>query len=240
MAGHHRTPEAIARRKAREKLRYQTDAGYRARKNAAARLKYNTDAEYRAKHNKAAKDRPLRVCAECGETKMHQGHGLCATCYGRRKRRNNLARSLAYEQRWRDKNRERERVRLRAYYARTKVKQMVRAAKWRAEQSGVPFNITERDVSIPMFCPVLGIPIEQASGRQSPNSPSLDKIKPRLGYVRGNVQVVSARANTLKRDGTLDEFKAIIRYLEVSHENSRRGARTPVLQRGAAQESQAT
>jgi hypothetical protein len=186
----------------------------RTKKNAAFRLKYQTDAEFRQRWRAKMKARPPVPCVQCGLTKKSRGRGLCHACAGVIRRRTQGDKMRAYEQRYRDRNRERERVRLRAFYAKTKTRQLVRAAKWRASQSGVPFNITAHDIQIPMFCPVFGIPIKQASGRQNPNSPSLDKIVPSLGYVRGNVRVISARANTLKRDGTLDEFRAIVAYLE--------------------------
>ena len=43
--------------------------------------------------------------------------------------------------------------------------------------------------------------------------PSLDRFNSGLGYIPGNVFVISYRANTLKNNGTLDEFKKIIRYM---------------------------
>lgn len=164
--------------------------------------------------NHTSRGPKIRECAKCHVVRRHVAHGLCVNCYGWQKRNNNLARSRAWEQKYRDSHREQERTRLRAYYAKTKVKQLVRAAKCRAQTSGVPFDLTEHDIQIPMWCPVLGTPIEQARGRQTANSPSLDRMIPAIGYVRGNVRVISSRANTLKRDGTLDEFKAIVAYLE--------------------------
>jgi hypothetical protein len=185
----------------------------RDRKNAAARQRYRDDPEFRERCLTNPGKRPPAECPSCGEVKKLWTR-ICSACRARKRMLTDGDRLRAYQQRYRNRNRERERVRLRAFYAKTKTRQMVRAAKWRAQCSGVPFDITEHDVAIPMFCPVLGIHIEQASGRQNPNSPSLDKIIPERGYVRGNVRVVSARANTLKRDGTLEEFKAIVRYLE--------------------------
>lgn len=199
MASSKRTPEALARKNAAFRLKYQSDPEFRA--------------QYCARSNESRRQRKTE-CAECHRLRPLVGHGLCGTCYGRRKRLLFRDKCLAYEQKYRDKNRERERVRLRRYYAKTKVKQMVRAAKWRAGLTGTPFDLTEHDVQIPLFCPVLGMPIEQSSGRQKPNSPSLDRIVPERGYVKGNVRVISSRANTLKRDGTLDEFRAIVAYME--------------------------
>jgi|SRR5580658_8243615 hypothetical protein len=90
-------------------------------------------------------------------------------------------------------------------------KGMIQFAKRRAKRDGLPFNITWQDVIIPKRCPVLGIPLEKSSGRISLNSPTLDRIVPALGYVKGNIWVISWRANSLKKNGTLEEFKALVR-----------------------------
>lgn len=87
-------------------------------------------------------------------------------------------------------------------------------AKDRAKRQGVPFNIKPEDIVIPEICPVLGIPLEPADGYPTDNSPSLDKIVPELGYVRGNIAVISRRANHLKGNGSLGEMRAIVRYME--------------------------
>lgn len=93
---------------------------------------------------------------------------------------------------------------------------MLQKARARAKKANVPFNLTVEDIVIPESCPVLGIPILVASNgkHHSDNSPSLDKIIPELGYVRGNVEVISWRANTLKRDATLAELTAITKWLD--------------------------
>ena len=42
------------------------------------------------------------------------------------------------------------------------------------------------------------------------SSPSLDRIIPSLGYVKGNIRVISFRANTLKNNATLSELELIL------------------------------
>jgi hypothetical protein len=86
-------------------------------------------------------------------------------------------------------------------------------AKQRAKEKGLEFNITEDDYSIPKFCPVLNIPIIQGQNRPTDNSPALDRIDNSLGYVKGNVRIISNRANELKNDATLDEVIAIAVYM---------------------------
>ena len=91
-------------------------------------------------------------------------------------------------------------------------KAMVKEAKKRAKRQGVPFNLTEADIHIPKRCPVLGIPLAFNKGRAQHNSPSLDKIIPRLGYVPGNVVVMSNRANRLKNDATFSEIEKLYEW----------------------------
>lgn len=80
------------------------------------------------------------------------------------------------------------------------------AAKSRAKKQGVPFDIEIEDIVIPDKRPVLGV--EWGSDRKS-NLPSLDKIIPAKGYVKGNIAVMSMRANRLKNDATPDELRRL-------------------------------
>lgn len=81
------------------------------------------------------------------------------------------------------------------------------AARQRAKRDGLPFTITREDVVIPDVCPILGIELEKLErGRMNPASPSLDKIDPSLGYVPGNVWVISWRANRMKCDASPEEL----------------------------------
>ncbi len=91
---------------------------------------------------------------------------------------------------------------------------MVRSAKARATKAGVPFNITTADISIPHECPVLGIPLIVGQPQATDNSPSLDRVMPLLGYVPGNIIVISNRANRLKNNGTVAELRMVADFYE--------------------------
>jgi len=137
---------------------------------------------------------------------------------------------------WTDKNR---------VYANKKVKAATRkrrlhhpktalfyGAKNRAKRKGIPYSLNPDEFTIPDICPVLGIPIKSKSGT-SPNkkrkisgvwhddSPSLDRIDNSLGYIKGNIVIVSGRANRLKSDASISELKAIIKWYD-ELENGRR------------------
>jgi len=82
-------------------------------------------------------------------------------------------------------------------------KYLLQNAKTRAKKQGVPFEITVEDIRIPEICPYLGIKIKPFSEW---SSPSLDKIIPELGYVKGNIQVISNLANTMKSSASIDQL----------------------------------
>lgn len=89
-------------------------------------------------------------------------------------------------------------------------KSLLYAARSRARQNGLQINIDLDDIIIPENCPVLGIKI--SIGGNKDNSPSLDKVLPHLGYVKGNVRVISWRANWLKNNSTAKEIEKL--YLD--------------------------
>lgn len=95
-----------------------------------------------------------------------------------------------------------------------RVTNLVALARSRAREKGLPFDLKSELLSIPDTCPVLGMPLMKTPGRCTPETPSLDRIVPALGYVQSNVRIISHRANTLKSNGTLEEFRAIVRDLE--------------------------
>ena len=76
---------------------------------------------------------------------------------------------------------------------------------------GIVSNLTLQDIEIPKFCPILGIRIKYKGGDASP---SVDRITPQFGYIKGNVQVISMRANRIKNDATPDELRKVADYMQ--------------------------
>lgn len=92
-------------------------------------------------------------------------------------------------------------------YNRVNVKKtLLYSARHRAAQLGLSCSISEEDIVIPEVCPILGIKIERGVDFVHAGSPSLDRIVPELGYVSGNIHVISYKANTMKSDATLKEL----------------------------------
>ena len=88
-------------------------------------------------------------------------------------------------------------------------KHILRNAKKRALRDGLPFDLTEDDIVIPDRCPVLGIPLVFNEGNFKDASPSLAQFIPEKGYVRGNVAVISHKANVMKSSATIQEVESL-------------------------------
>jgi len=89
---------------------------------------------------------------------------------------------------------------------------MLMKIKWRAKRDGLPFDLSEDDIQIPEYCPILGIELSFSTAGHSPNSPSVDRIIPELGYVPGNIWIISNRANTMKHDATPEELRRFSQF----------------------------
>lgn len=83
-----------------------------------------------------------------------------------------------------------------------------------AARRGLEFNLTEADLfPIPDTCPALGIPIRFYSVRGvRDDSVSIDRIDNSKGYVKGNVVLVSFKANRIKSDATPDEIEKVAAF----------------------------
>lgn len=93
---------------------------------------------------------------------------------------------------------------------------MFTAAKYRAEQKGIEFDIDIDDIIIPDKCPILECDFVYGTSNNYSYSPSLDRIDNSKGYIKGNIQVISSKANTMKNSATQEELvkfcKNILRY----------------------------
>ena len=96
--------------------------------------------------------------------------------------------------------------------------QLYRSAKKRALKKGLEFNIELKDIHIPKKCPILKVPLI-CSTRYSP---SIDRIYPDKGYIKGNIAVISTLANSMKANATPKELlifsRNIKKYMDLYQE----------------------
>lgn len=86
---------------------------------------------------------------------------------------------------------------------------MRQRAKRRAFEKDMDFDLELSDIIIPDICPIMGININTNSGKSGAykNSPSLDRIDNNKGYIKGNIQVVSQLANSMKGAASVEELQ---------------------------------
>lgn len=93
------------------------------------------------------------------------------------------------------------------------------SAKQRAKKINVAFDLTPGDIVIPTHCPALEIELKDYTGSGKPDfsknhdAATIDRIDNSKGYVAGNIQVISKRANLLKKDGSVQELAGILCYM---------------------------
>lgn len=103
-----------------------------------------------------------------------------------------------------------------------RLKLMVKRAQDRARLKNVKFDISWEDVKHVTVCPILEIPLNWGEttneGGRNIDTPSLDRIVPELGYIKGNVRIISNLANMMKNSANrkqLETFtKNIFKYLD--------------------------
>lgn len=95
-----------------------------------------------------------------------------------------------------------------------KLVERIRSKRNNAKQRGIEFDLTISDLyPLPEVCPVLGIPLSYENGSgYTDNSMSIDRVDPKRGYVRGNIVLVSQRANRIKNDATVDELLKVAAF----------------------------
>lgn len=89
-------------------------------------------------------------------------------------------------------------------------------AKQRAKKYGLDFNIDISDIQIPDICPILEVPLKYGTKGDYEYSPSIDRIDTTKGYIKGNIAIISKKANSMKNSATFEELqkfcKNILRY----------------------------
>lgn len=150
-----------------------------------------------------------RVCRRCGLPKSDadfrdERHRQCKACC-----------SIVSKQ-WKKRNREHVREQGRNWRERNRIAALLSGARVRAAKKKIDFSLTEADVVIPERCPVLGIELSARGGvgyGHYDATPTIDRIEPSLGYVPGNVAVISGRANRIKSNGSADEHEKVATWM---------------------------
>ena len=77
----------------------------------------------------------------------------------------------------------------------------------KCKKNKIPFNLEIEDIIIPALCPLLEIPLTIHDNGSSFDTPSVDRIDPNKGYTKGNVWIISNKANVMKQDVSIEMLK---------------------------------
>jgi|SRR5271166_807386 len=99
------------------------------------------------------------------------------------------------------------RAQMQEYYKVNRNIWLYNRSKRRAREDGIEFTIELSDIIIPTYCPLLGIELTNELGHgQLQSNSSIDRIDSSKGYIKGNVQVISRLANTMKSSATSEQL----------------------------------
>ena len=98
------------------------------------------------------------------------------------------------------------------------VEHLFSRAKSRAKEKNIPIDLDldYLESIVVDKCPILDLPLSWGvrTGKQTDNSPSLDKLDATKGYIKGNVYWLSLRANTIKSTGNSQEHRLIADWID--------------------------
>ena len=146
----------------------------------------------------------MKTCIKCNiekdDSDFRKGRNECKPC------------RKEYKKLWRENNPDKVKEGSKRYYENNQEKEMLKRARHRSKKKQIPFDLKEEDIIIPEICPALGISLKIGEEVMCSNSPTLDRIIPEKGYVKGNIIVMSNKANLIKQNATPEEIIAVGEY----------------------------
>jgi hypothetical protein len=177
--------------------------------------------------NKKVRDRNFCVslkeksCCQCNKTKLAEEfpknkqlpgglHSWCKECSNKKNKEKEYYKNSQQVRKERRKNDPEFRAKINKQKQESRLRNissvLLGECKRRALKKGLEFDLTIEDIVIPNMCPILLQPIEQGNKDNYKFSPSVDRIDNTKGYIKGNVQIISMKANTIKNSATIEEL----------------------------------
>lgn len=90
----------------------------------------------------------------------------------------------------------------------------------RARRMNIDWDLQISDITVPFRCPVLGMKLMKNTTSAKNNSATIDRINPKLGYLKANIAVISHLANKIKSNATAEEIKKTYQWLQKNENNN--------------------
>jgi hypothetical protein len=161
----------------------------------------------------------MKTCTKCGENKsLDEFYTNKTNPDGRRskcKQCHNKERSIHRRSKKEREKKRSEKLKAKRQWRKDNLDwELWYKAKQRSEKNNLPFDIERSDIQIPDKCPVLGIDLFITPQHVGDHSPTVDRIVPSKGYIKGNIAIMSAKANRIKSDGTIEDIEKLYLWLK--------------------------
>lgn len=144
----------------------------------------------------------MKTCVKCGNTYTTKQCSYCERIRWRERVTKDVEKRKQYTQAQHEAN------------DRNVVRYLIRIARSRAKELGVECTISVNDVPLVHICPITLREMHRHRGSFDVDSYSLDRVDPKLGYVPGNVRVISWGANNAKNALSLGEVERLLAYMK--------------------------
>ena len=114
-----------------------------------------------------------------------------------------------YQREWYRNNPDKIKQKTRRYRDNHTLTYLITCARGRAKKQGIEFTITEKDIVVPEVCPIF----KTSFVYKTPQAMSLDRIDSSKGYIPGNVQVISFKANMMKSNATREDLVMFAKWI---------------------------
>lgn len=152
-----------------------------------------------------------RTCISCKKTKK------ITEFYSRR---NEKYREKTYRTKCKTCNSKDQRERYKKYKQTNPFKCRCAKIKARAKSKNLKFNLTPEYLESIWtgICPISKIKIKWTTNRNDESAAELDRLIPKKGYIKGNVNFVSRKMNRLKNSANLKDIKLLCKWLEENNQ----------------------
>lgn len=133
----------------------------------------------------------------------------CDLVYQSKRRNQNKEKMLEYSRNYQTKKRKQFDYRL---------QMLLNASRQRSKKKSRENNLTIQDIkdAFPKdgLCPIFGTKLVFGDAGFREDSPSIDRIDSTKGYTKDNIQIISWKANRIKKNASIEELELILSYMK--------------------------
>jgi hypothetical protein len=99
-----------------------------------------------------------------------------------------------------------------------RLQMLLNASRQRSKKKSRENDLTIEDIknAFPKdgLCPIFGTKLIFGDAGFREDSPSIDRLDSKKGYAKNNIQIISWKANRIKKDASIEELELILAYMK--------------------------